>query len=183
MTTFEDFIKTGRHPILPFEDTFLRARLEKLGVRQNDLGRLLAETMDQSSETWHDNHAAEMIAADSVGLAAEAKGILSSLATTQVVEYGAITPKTPDTVTLGSLVEVRFSRRDQATMLITGLCTELDEELSAAHPDMEALSITSPLGAALLNVEGGAEVSYPVENRTITVQVGNIRTFEGPTGS
>ncbi|HKR81599.1 MAG TPA: hypothetical protein VJR27_01210 [Candidatus Saccharimonadales bacterium] len=175
--TLQEIRSSGKQPILPFEETTLRARLDELGVRQRDLGHLLGEVMDQSSETWHDNHAAEMIAADSRGLGDEAEKIIRTLQTAYVASYGSVEPEVPGGATLGSIVDIEFSPGDTVSMLLTGAISELPEDITVYYPGMEATTISSPLGAAVLNAQSGAEVTFEINQRSMGVKVGQIAVF------
>jgi len=175
--TLAEWQEGGRTPILPFEEQLLRSRLNQLGVKQTQLGKLLGETMDQSSETWHDNHAAEMISQDSRGMTDEANHIIGTLRAARVVPYGGVEPIVPGIATLGNVVQVNFGDKEWVSMLLTGVSSSLPEELEAVNEGVEVLSIASPLGAAILDAEKGAVVSYEVNSRSLTASIGEIATF------
>src|SRR3954467_2351016 len=101
----KQLLKEGRNPILPFERDMLVAELEKLGIEQTDLGRLLAEAMDQSSETWHDNAPADAVNNQARLLTQRAEGLIRNLGSALLLNY----PDPSDGIaTIGSIVQVRY---------------------------------------------------------------------------
>ena len=78
-----------------------------------------------------------------------------------------------DVVAPGTVVEIRMEGDDDTTKYLVGSIEE-------RHEQFDVLSMSSPLGQALLGSEVGAEVSYELQTRsggtrTMTVEVVEIR--------
>lgn len=166
----------GKIPVLPFEIQALRRIFGGLAERQRENAILLGESMQVSSETWHDNAAAEMINADSLGLSNQAEKL--SRTVRGAVDLG-YPHKDLGHVTLGSLVSVRYSTGDIEPILITGAVTELPDFTEFGLPaGCEALTLRSPLGLAILGTEPGSEVRYPVGDRIMSSEIVDLQQID-----
>jgi transcription elongation factor GreA len=77
-----------------------------------------------------------------------------------------------DTVSPGTLVEVRIDDEDETTTYLVGSIEE-------RHDTFDVLSTSSPLGQALLGQGVGDVVSYEGPRRTFEVEVVSVRPLEG----
>lgn len=169
-------LESGRIPLLPFEEHFLRQRLGKLSVKQQELGKLLGEAMNQSSETWHDNAPADAINHESEQLVKEARQIGEALLNSVGVSY-------PDAeqegVTIGSIAGVRYAGDEEPTpVLLTGYVRQLPESIDSDLPaDLEVCTVRSPLGQALLGLTSGEATSYTANQRRIAINVDFVQAL------
>ncbi len=164
-----EMIARGEVPMLPFELDKLKKDFEELAAEQEVNGRLLGEAMQDSSETWHDNAAAEIISASSVGLTTQAKAVVRQLREAVATDY-------PDAneqqVTLGTLVYLSFAGDEPEPMLITAITTDVPDQYGDHLPEgCEVVTMTSPLGKLLIGAEVDQELSYDVNGRNFSVKV------------
>ncbi|HIA91692.1 TPA: hypothetical protein EYO12_01070 [Candidatus Saccharibacteria bacterium] len=162
----------GNKPILPFEESLLLAGLAKLGNRQDQMGQELAEIMAQSSETWHDNAAAEIIAAESVGLSDSAKKITSKIRNSVVFDY----PSSDESqATLGSIVGLDWGDDDREYVYITGSMHNITDiplaEVKNVVDQKTTLTLDSPMGRGLFGTREGETAVWAVEEREIKCSV------------
>ena len=166
-------IEKGKVPILPIE---LTIATEALGLhidKQGKLSKQLGEMMTQSSETWHDNAPAEAIANDSKILAASAEQTMRIINNSEVFDYA----NDDESVTLGSLVEIRYDGDDETMLFVlTGATRGLPEEITKTE-GAECITIASPLGAALFDKQKGEKVSYSVKGKIIWVEIVDVHTI------
>lgn len=170
----ETLIAQGARPILPFEQELLDAALRGLDAEQSDLGAQLGEIMAQSSETYHDNAPAEVIAHDSSLLAERASKLVTIMRKIQVIEY----PKTSDVISLGNTVAATFPGNKKKQLLITGYCHK-KADLPAQHTGNGLIPVTlsTPVGSALLGATPGQHVTYRVDGKDFTIGVDSIDTY------
>lgn len=162
----------GIVPSLPFEVSLLEREFEVCVAEQDTNGALLALAMQDSSETWHDNAAADIINASSVGLSTKARAIVKCLRETVIVEYPEIDN---NEATLGSLIYVDFGSGIYEPILITGITSHLPAIYADRLPnDCEVVTIRSPLGSALLGAKTGDQISYDVGERKLCVVVTSV---------
>lgn len=173
--TLRQMIENDQTPVLDFELERSRKRFTELMETQKNNGSLLAQSMQDSSETWHDNAAAEAISAESRGLASQASILTKILNQGTIVEY----PQADfDRVTLGSIVLVDFGDGEDEPMLITGVTTNISEIEGYDWPEnYESVTVKSPLGRALIDSQVGDAVKYSVNGREISVTVKDIHQF------
>lgn len=167
-------IELNRVPLLPFEHKLAENALQHYIIAQNRLGNLLKESMNQTSETWHDNAPADAINNDSKMLANVAKDTMHILNESDIYDYE---DTTVDSVTLGSLVSTHYDNGKQVAFFITGTTRDLEEyQDKIPKTGSRVVTVYSPIGRALL----GAKVNYSVKfqapnGRDITIHVDNIR--------
>jgi len=169
-------IEANRIPVLPFELTLAKRAFEGHVQEQAHLSERQFEAMNQSSETWHDNAPAEAIAQASKALSALASHTMRIMSQSDVFEYEA---SVEDGVTLGSLVAVRYgSSSDTTHFYITGATREVTEEIEAALPeveDLEIITVSSPVGKALLGAKSGETTDFLAPNgRSIPLHVESV---------
>jgi transcription elongation factor GreA len=75
-----------------------------------------------------------------------------------------------DVVAPGVVVEIRMEGDDEAIEYLVGSIEE-------RHEEYEVLSVSSPLGQALIGTEVGTVVTYEGPRRTMSVEVVNIRAL------
>lgn len=171
-------LKDGRSPMLPFERDILRLELARLGVEQGELGRLLGEAMDQSSETWHDNAPADAINHHSRVIANRAEKVIADLGSAVLLDY----PDPSDRVaTLGSIIGVVYPGETEAeSLLLTGLCrTAPTIKEGAPFPaDLEVITARSPLGEAVIGAQVGRTALYHANGRSLAVEIASIQQFD-----
>ncbi len=179
-------MEAERLPILPFELEFAKRAFQAQIMRQSELGRRLGEAMSQTSETWHDNAAADAVTSDSAALTESANYIGRIIHESDVFPYEV---ETDEGVTLGSLVGVRFgASQDVSYLYITGSTRELSDEIKSELPKVEDIAVAtifSPIGRALLGVKAGevAQFEAPNNGRTIEIHVDTLQQVILPTHS
>lgn len=168
-----ELLKKGKVPMLPFEAIVLEERLGLLKEKQGNLSSLLRRSMEDSSETWHDNAPAEAIANESKVVFAQAHKALAAQYNSEIVSYP---PESLKQATLGSLVAVSFGGdAEQECVLLTGSVRELHKEIAKSLPtDTACATLGSPLGKALFDSTAGNTVSYRAGKRDVQVQVHQI---------
>lgn len=169
-------LQSGRLPVLPFELHALERQTEELMDEQDELGRRLGEAMNQSSETWHDNHPAQAINEASTILSIRGRRLARVIEDVEGVDY----PPDGEEVTIGSIVGVRFSGTSEVQhLLLTGSSTKIDETIGETLPeDCMSVTINSPIGKALLGVTEGSTVAYVAgQGRTLELSVETVSQF------
>lgn len=169
-------LNDGLHPLLPFEESVLGGRLEEHTQSQRELSELFSQSMQQSSETWHDNAPADVIKNDARVLSERAGFITNAL------HYGRALPYPEDAedhVTLGSLIGVRYGKATVIDyMFLAGRCREVPEEVASVFPsDTVVTTLTTPIGAALFDATVGEDVSFVANGRTIHVSIAELLQF------
>lgn len=169
-------LESGRIPLLPFEEYLLRQRLGKLGIKQQELGKLLGEAMNQSSETWHDNAPADAINRESEQLVKEARQIGETLLNSVGVPYPGAGQ---EGATVGSIVGVRYAEDEEPTpVLLTGYVRQLPETADGGlSADLDVCTVRSPLGQALLGLTTGEATSYTANQRRISINVDFVQAL------
>jgi transcription elongation GreA/GreB family factor len=162
-------VSQGQTPLLPFEITVLEQKMDGHIAQQEHLGQLMAGAMSESSETWHDNSAAEAVARDSELLnksARHARGILNH-------RLELAYPVDEEVVTIGSVVGVRYGADETVEhLLLTGAVRELSPEIANVIPDeTEVISVSSPIGQALFDKKPGQVCSYEANGRQIALSI------------
>lgn len=172
----KDCIEKSQIPILPFELELARSAMARHVADQRTLSEKMGEAMNQSSETWHDNAPAEAITHESKTLAERAMRTAAILNEGAVFEYE--TTET-DTVTLGSVVGVRYGKSAAIdTLVLTGATRALTPELQhevALPEDAEIITLASPIGNAIFNKHVGDVAGFTTPNgREINVTIVSI---------
>ncbi|CAN5180669.1 hypothetical protein BH09PAT3_BH09PAT3_5810 [soil metagenome] len=160
-------------PLLPFEVVVLDSRLSGFEQDQTKLSELLAEAMQQSSETWHDNAPAEAVMNDSKNLSKRAQETLHVMRHHEIIGY----PNDEAKVTLGSVVGIQFKGDpDTEHYLLTGNVREIPGAVAERLPEgTNAVTLASPLGESLYGSDLGDDVAYRVGERTMHVTVATIQ--------
>lgn len=166
-------LQAGMLPILPFERIVIEKQLEAVKQEQDDMGRELSVVNHQSSETWHDNHAANEVERYSKVVHNKGTRLVETLARTIEFEY----PSEGDEITLGSLLEVRFGDLENVeTAILTGTARETETVAEIELPEeVTVITIQSPIGTALLGSRAGEVVSYEVGGKPRQAQVVSVR--------
>jgi len=170
-------IEQSRVPILPFELTLAKNALKVHVEKQSDLSAKMRDAMNQSSETWHDNAPAEVIANDSRNLAKIAEKTINILGNADVFDYEA---NPEEGVTLGSLVDVRYGNSPDVTSLVlTGVSRELTPDLAENinnDKKVNVVTLSSPIGKAIFGKSIGQKASFTVGGEsTITLTIESIK--------
>ena len=164
-------LEAGKTPVLPFEYEQLSEQLARYGTDQLQLGRLLGDAMEQSSETWHDNSPAEAAHYEANLLNKKAEQVISGLGAAALIDYPN---SADDKVTLGSLVGIRYQDDDEEfRMLLTGFCRKADVKTDERH-DYEVITIKSPVGSALIGKMVGQQIEYLANNRLQRASVSSL---------
>lgn len=134
--------------ILPHEALIIQALLKDLQSKHTEMSSLLAEAMDQSSETWHDNAPADVARDEGNIIAWKAQQLAGIAINSEVIDY----PELNDSaIRIGS----------QALISINGSAAFM-VDIVGAHPlnrqpyispngyDVEIATYKSPLATALL---------------------------------
>jgi transcription elongation GreA/GreB family factor len=167
------FIEQGLIPMLPFEHAVLWEQLRQASIDRDVLSQLMAEALDQSSETWHDNAPVEVLNDSSTNLYDRARNVGKALKHSLLIESpGHDYPR----VTIGSVVYVSFNGGDPEPIFISGSLRELPNHL---HPDITVATLASPLGQAIFGKTDGKTAKYEVNGRQITVTIHAIDQDSG----
>ena len=154
-------IEADRLPVLPFELEIAQRALARHIQEHNMLTVQQYEAMNQTSETWHDNAAADAVMQASQNLAKSAGETNRILNNSDLFEYEA---NPEDGVTLGSFVSVRFGVSDEPDYFyLTGTTRVLTDEIQAALPpaeDVNVITVFSPVGKALLGTKVGESTKF-----------------------
>lgn len=167
----KEILSKGLIPLLDLEKASIVRQLEDMSVTQAELGRLLGDAMQQSSETWHDNAPADAVNQESRALEGRAKSLLTILRNS--IDISA--PSNAETaITVGSHVVVQFDGDDQDThFFLSGAVRDL--ELPEALSECEVVTVSSPIGSTLLGKSAGETASYTgPRDRAIIIHIRNI---------
>ena len=166
----------GMLPVLPFEKPLIERQLEAVKQEQDDMGRELSVVNHQSSETWHDNHAANEVERYSKVVHTKGTRLVETLS--RLVEFDY--PPEGDEVTLGSVLELRFGSSDEAeTAIVTGTAREMEDLEGIRVPDIfMPITLQSPIGMALLGARAGDDIIYEVGGRPRQAHVLSVRRLE-----
>jgi len=162
-----------RQPILPFELSSLVSKHEGHKVEQVELGESMTDAMSQTSETWHDNGAADALNAASRALAHRADVVINGIRNGVEIPY----PNPEDKqVTMGSLIHVQFSGDDLAyPHFLTGMLREAPDALKTLLPEDTAIvTVSSPFGRAILGSEVGDTCTFHVGSRNVTLSIAEL---------
>lgn len=173
-------IEADRLPVLPFELEIAQRALARHIQEHDKLTVQQFEAMNQTSETWHDNAAADAVTQASQNLAKSAKETNRILNNSDVFEY---TANPEDGVTLGSFVTVRYGASDEPDYFyLTGTTRLLTDEIQAALPpteDINVITVFSPVGKALLGTKVGESTKFTTPaDRVIDLHVDAIEQIE-----
>lgn len=163
-----------RQPFLPFELKMLEDKHEAHKVEQADLGASMTEAMQQTSETWHDNGAADALNSASRALGYRADVVIRGIRNGVEIPY----PNSEDLqVTMGSMVEVVFpGDEDCYPHFITGMLREVPDTIMDSLPEhTEIVTVGSPFGKAILGSKAEDTCTFYVGSRKISVQIASIR--------
>lgn len=170
-------LNEGKLPMLPFELRELEIELLGHTATQKELGALLGEAMNTTSETWHDNAQADAVTMQSNILVQQANGVLSALRDRFIVSYDH---DEKDTVSLGALVHILIGRSPE-TVFITGQRRSLPADIEAiVGEDVTPINVQSPIGAAIFDQSEGMVASYKVGERELSVTIVGIEYPEIP---
>lgn len=177
-----DLIRDGESPVMPFEIAVAELALQGLASEQGALGRTLRAAMTESSETWHDNSAADAVASESKVLFDRAKHRTAAISHGVEVGYPASDERLS---TLGSVVLYHFAGDDDERLgvFITGVTRDVPEEVKEMLEvdddiDFSVATIGSALVKAVFNKEAGATVDFsPTERKTFQIVLDEVRQF------
>lgn len=166
-------IQSGEIPILPFERERAEQSFSTLVKLQDELGGHLGDAMNQSSETWHDNAPAEAIRDESQVTASLAKSVIRKLQHGRIFDY-----ETDGTeVSLGSIVDIQYGHGGEIiTTMLTGMTHDV-EELFPDGDEVEGVTITSPVGQAILGLSPGDSTEIVVNGRKLFLNISDVRPF------
>lgn len=170
--TQKEAVVGGAYFLLPAEVDALTAKIVLLTGRQNELGAMMGEAMNESSETFHDNAPAEAISHESRLIVSEYSSIAKVLRSAERIDY----PQDTSKVEIGSVTEIQYKdETDSGHVLITGYTGKIDAS-SLVEGDAQCVAALTPLGQALLEAEAGQEVSYTAGNREFRIGVIAVKT-------
>jgi transcription elongation GreA/GreB family factor len=170
-------IEKQRVPLLAYELILARAALDGYIADQAKFGADKSVALTQTSETWHDNAAADAINDESKLVTDAAEK------TMKILKHGEVFPAealVEDGVTLGSIFEVTYgSSMSTSAYLLTGVSRTVPEELLVPHEieqdDIDIITLSSPMGKSVIGKSVGDEVSFVAPNgRTITFTICSI---------
>ena len=170
-----------RSPLLPFELELIYRDMRHHIDEQHRLGVVMGEAMTQSSETWHDNAPAEAIADESKILSERAGRVAGLMGARALFDYIS-SDQEDGCVTLGSIVDIKYMGDDNPErVVLTGVSRELTPEARSvaaaeSNDEVEAVTISSPLGSALLGHVPGDRVEFKgPSGRTVGLVVEAVR--------
>ncbi len=153
--------------LLPHELEALRKAISRMSGEQGELGILLAEAMDQSSETFHDNAPQEVIVAESIVLAKRAEPYIRALGKLQVVQY----PLADSTlVTIGKRVNLRLNAAEFSVDVVgaSWLYEEANEE------NVDIASYDSPIAKVVLGKSPGELIKTAINDKQTDIEILNL---------
>jgi transcription elongation GreA/GreB family factor len=169
-----ELTRQGKLPVLPFEYAELIRQLLGFGADQDTLGQLLTQAMHQGAETFHDNAPAEAVNAASRVLSKRAKSTIALMCKMALVDYPQ---RRGSRMTLGSIATVSYGNSsDTQALLLAGYRSGLPvlkEETELPQPDA-LVTVSSPVGQALLDGVAGKRYGYSVEGRGLSIVVHDI---------
>ena len=165
----------GVQALLPFELSAAKNNLASFVDRQRVLGQQLGEAMSQGAETFHDNAPADAVVSDSQTLVRMARSTMGVIQNSEGYEF---VPRGGDTVTLGSVVGLRYNDDDEASYhLLTGMSALVPEdavELPQGIEIEDGITLSSPLGRILLDRKEGDVVELIVGRHRNTISITRV---------
>jgi transcription elongation GreA/GreB family factor len=160
-------------PVLPFERQVIEAQLKDVMDEQDERGKELRVVNTQSSETWHDNHAANEIERYSKVISARGNALVEALRSTEEIGY----PPEGTEVTVGSIIGLSFSAGSEPSPhFLTGTVRDIRGLFDETLPEgCTVVTVQSPLGQALLGAQAGEAVSYQVRGNSREVLVSSVQ--------
>lgn len=168
-------VSRGLLPVLPHEFDELEKTWTGYNNDQRKLSLQRQEAIDQSTAGLHENTAAEAIASDLrvTEHAVDTAGQYLSRAIT----FGF--PDTADEVTLGSIFFLE-GKEDEPGFLMGTNTSKLPSEIEKMLPeDYQLVTLSSPMGKAMLGAKVGDEIVYdcPLGRQKVKVVKIAILTF------
>lgn len=162
-------IEQKKYPVLDFEVALARSSFERYVIERNSLTGQMQEAYEQTSETWHDNAAADSING-AAGILAEAANRAINIMKESVVFSDEF--EQGDGVTLGSIVTLRFGANEPEDYFFTGVSRKLTPEITKqldeqGYRDLEIVTISSPIGEAVLGKQAGEKILYKTPRGTV----------------
>lgn len=145
----------------------MQSQLHELIEKQGDLAKDLGEAMSQTSETWHDNAPADVINVAGALNAQTAEKLVSVIRDAVVLDY----PENEEKVTIGSGLGILFPNGNERTVLLAGHMAGIKEYLAEG---VNAVTVKSPIGEALLGAKEGDTVAYRVGARVLEATVNTV---------
>lgn len=166
-----DALLEGKVPMLRFEQDLFEVELLGHRATQIELGKLLGEAMNTTSETWHDNAQADAVTMQSHILVTQASDVIRALKDRFIVPYEQ---DEKDKVSIGALVTVLIGGYLE-TIFLTGKQRKITDTIGAViGRDTQVVNIQSPMGAAIFDQPEGTTASYSVGSRKLTVTIVSI---------
>ncbi|MEO5691001.1 MAG: hypothetical protein ABIQ64_02340 [Candidatus Saccharimonadales bacterium] len=173
-TQVAEELEADRQPILPFELRMLEDKHEAHKIEQRDLGTSMTDAMSETSETWHDNGAADAINAASRALGYRASVVIRGIRNGVEIPY----PNAEDKqATMGSVIGVQFEGDDTSyPHFITGMLREVPESIRSHIPDdSEIVTAGSPFGRAVLGCKAGEARTFSIRNgHKVTLNITSV---------
>lgn len=163
----ENYYPNTRY-LLPHELTLLQNAIKRMSLEQGELGVLLAEAMDQSSETYHDNAPQEVIVSESVVLTKRAEPYIRALGKLQVVHYPLADSAF---VTIGKRVSLRLNTSDFVIDVVgaSWLYEEVNEH------DIGTASYDSPIAKEVLNKSPGESIDTIINGKHANIEILDVQ--------
>lgn len=156
-------LKPGAFYCLPHEKRLLSAQLQDIEAYRHNLAKDIAQAMEQSSETWHDNAPADVLFSD---LKQIDKKEMKLLAASRELITVAYPTEAVDFVTIGSRVLCDIGG-DQFFLDILG-------NIPVNGPEIENVdqgTIAAPLPRSLLGKKTGEVATADINGRQVTISV------------
>jgi len=151
--------------VLPYESNRLSKQVAEIKQKRGIVSGHIADAMEQSSETWHDNAPAEALFGEMYQLDTRESGLVSASRHLIEVAYPTIVV---DFATIGSRVLCGMGG-DKFYLDITGnLPLNKDED---DHHEVERGSIAAPMPRALLGAKAGSVVEVDMPGRILEVEI------------
>ncbi|RWZ78674.1 MAG: hypothetical protein EOT05_02920 [Candidatus Microsaccharimonas sossegonensis] len=176
-------LEQKKQPVLSFEVDNARMSLARYIVERDGLTGQMREAYEQTSETWHDNAAADSINS-AAGILAEAAKRAITIMKDSVVFSEEF--ELEDGVTLGSIISMRYGQSEPENYFFTGVTRELPDELiqqlhDQGHDEFGIFTISSPMGQVLLGKKIGEKIPFQTpRGTTVELTIDEINPLRLP---
>jgi transcription elongation GreA/GreB family factor len=156
-------LEAGAFYCLPHEKRLLAAQLKDIEARRHGLAKDIAQAMEQSSETWHDNAPADVLFGDLKQIDKQEMKLLAASRELIMVSYPS---EAVDFVTIGSRVLCDV-QGDNFLLDVLG-------NIPVSSPEIEGIdqgTIAAPLPRSLLGKKEGEVAMAVINGRELAITV------------
>ena len=154
-------------PVLPLEGILIQAKFKQLSDKQAEIARDLNDAMSQTSETWHDNAPADVANLASNLNAVSAEKLINAMRGAVILDY----PQSAERGTLGNLLHITNGDGKTRSLFLAGYAPDIKDYLK---PEIDVITLKSPVGDALIGAEAGEQREYKVGRRVLSVTLDRI---------